>query len=119
MSGQKRLRASVRLIAKEDAIDRLPCSGRRLCFPNFHRRPDFSAAAHRTAFYRNRELGWNIFNAFVGQLNAIEEKYQISRSGHDATYERKDAPPGLSAKDRFLILIHSVGKIYQPLVIFF
>jgi hypothetical protein len=25
----------------------------------------------------------------------------------------------LSAKDRFLILIHSVGKIYQPLVIFF
>jgi hypothetical protein len=118
MSGRKRLRA-VRLIAKEDAIDGVPCSGRRLCFPNFHHRPDFSAAAHRTAFYLNRELGWNIFNSFAGQLNAIEEKYQISRSGHDATYERKGAPPGLSAKDRFLIFIHSVGKIYQPLVIFF
>jgi hypothetical protein len=57
MSGRKRLRASVRLIAKEDAIDRVPCSGSRFCFPNFHHRPDFSAAAHRTAFYRNRELG--------------------------------------------------------------
>jgi hypothetical protein len=92
MSGRKRLRASVRLIAKEDAIDRVLCSERRFCFPNFHHRPDFSAAAHRTAFYRNMELGWDILNAFVGQLNAIEEKYQISRSGHDATYERKGAP---------------------------
>jgi hypothetical protein len=70
-------------------------------------------------FYRNRELGWDIFNSFAGQLNAIEEKYQISPSGHDGTYERKGAPPGLSAKDCFLILTHSVGKIYQPLVIFF
>ena len=28
-------------------------------------------------------------------------------------------PRFLSAKDRFLIFIHSVGKVYQPLVIFF
>ncbi len=32
-----------------------------------------------------RELGWDIFNAFVRQLNAVVEKHQISRFRHDAT----------------------------------
>jgi hypothetical protein len=77
--------ATVGLIAKEDASDRVPRSGRRFCFSNFHHCPDFSATPHRSAFHRKRQLGWDIFNAFVRQLNAVAQKNQISRFRHDAT----------------------------------
>jgi hypothetical protein len=65
------------LISKENAIDRISCGRWRFCFPNFHR-------PHRTAFHRKRELSRDTFNAFVRHLNAVVEKYQISRFRHDA-----------------------------------
>src|SRR5271169_469022 len=90
MSGRKRVRTSMRLIAKEDAIDRVPCGGKWFCIPDVHDRPDFSATAHCTASHRKRQRDWDIFNAFVRHLNAVVEKYQISRFRHDAT----SPPPG-------------------------
>jgi hypothetical protein len=97
MSGQKRLRASVRLIAKEDAIDHSLQWKALLFFRTSTTVQTFPPRRIGLPFCWNRELGWDIFNSFAGQLNAIEQKYQIFRSGPDGTYERKGAPPGRNA----------------------
>ena len=43
-------------------------------------KPELSRMVKKlNASYWKRPLGWDIFNAFVRQLNAVVEKYQISR----------------------------------------
>jgi hypothetical protein len=60
MSGRRRRRAGRVLITKENTIDRVPCGGKSVCFPNFHHRADLSAEAHHTAFYRKRKFGGSL-----------------------------------------------------------
>ena len=68
MSGRRQRRAGTVLITKENGIDRVPCGGKFVCFPNFHHRPDLSAEAHHTAFCRKRKFGGGVANGFIGSF---------------------------------------------------